>query len=187
VRRVRPLWRTAYDALKLLAVLVIALLLLQHFGIVDVVPGNVSVIDGDSLREGQTEIRLYGIDAPEYRQICRDAVRAEFPCGKRAAEELRRLVRGAEIKCQSLETDRYGRAVSTCHVGPLDINREMVARGWAVAFIQFGSEYVLVEKQARAARRGLWAGSFEEPSLYRQRMRTARGDVAGQGDEMTPD
>jgi endonuclease YncB( thermonuclease family) len=187
VRRVRPLWRTAYDALKLLAVLVIALLLLQRFGIVDVMPGNVKVIDGDSLREGQTEIRLYGIDAPEYRQTCRDAVWAEFACGKRAAEELRKLVRGTELKCQSLETDRYGRAISTCHVGPLDINREMVARGWAVAFIQFGSEYVLVEKQARTAKRGLWAGSFEDPALYRQRIRATRGNVAGQGDELTPD
>jgi endonuclease YncB( thermonuclease family) len=187
VSRIRPLWRTAYDAVKFLGVLVIVLLVLRHFDVLDVMPGNVRVIDGDSLRRGQTEIRLHGIDAPEYRQTCRDAVRAEYSCGKRAAEELRSLVRGVEIKCQSLETDRYGRAVATCHAGTVNINREMVARGWAVALMRFGSEYMLAEKQARAARRGLWAGSFEEPSLYRQRMRTARGDMAGQADEMTPD
>jgi endonuclease YncB( thermonuclease family) len=187
VSRTRSPWRTAFDALKFLAVLVIVLLLLQHFGVVDIVPGNVTVIDGDSLREGQTEIRLYGIDAPEYRQTCRDASQTEFPCGKRAAQELRSLVRGAEVKCQSLETDRYGRAVATCLVGHININREMVAKGWAVAFIQFGSDYVLVEKQARAAKLGLWAGHFEDPSTYRQRNRTTRGDVAGRGDDITPD
>jgi endonuclease YncB( thermonuclease family) len=181
VSRVRPLWRTLIDALAFFALFVAVLLALQLSGMVDVAPGNVVVIDGDSLREGNTEIRLYGIDAPEYRQTCLDASKLEYPCGKRAAEALRNLVHGTEVKCQSMEKDRYGRSVSTCHAGTLVINREMVAQGWAVAFIQYGADYVLVEKQARQAKRGLWAGQFEEPALYRQHQRSVNSDVSELG------
>ncbi len=181
MNRVRPLWRTLIDALAFLVLFVVILLTLQLSGVVDVAPGNVVVIDGDSLREGNTEIRLYGIDAPEYRQTCLDESKKDYPCGKRAAEALRSLIHSAEVKCVSLEKDRYGRSVSTCRVGAVEINREMVALGWAVAFIQYGADYVLVEKQARQAKRGLWAGQFEEPALYRQRQRSVNSDISQLG------
>src|SRR5262245_38909442 len=35
--------------------------------------GSVQVVDGDSLKAGDEQIRLIGIDAPELRQTCRDA------------------------------------------------------------------------------------------------------------------
>lgn len=184
--RTRPLWRTGVDALVFLSVLVLVLVALQKFGALDIQQGNVRVIDGDSLRDGQTEIRLHGIDAPEYRQTCLDEFRKSYPCGKRATEELRGLVAAGEVKCRSLEVDRYGRAVATCWVNGFDLAQAMVERGWAVAFTQFGTDYLLTEIKAHKAKRGLWAGSFEPPAEYRKRLRNVQSDVAG-AERVEPD
>jgi endonuclease YncB( thermonuclease family) len=107
---------------------------MKQFGIIDLGTGLVQVVDGDSLRKGDTDIRLYGIDAPEYRQSCKDKHSTEYSCGKQSANALRGLVKGQEVSCSSVETDRYGRAVAVCRVGGLDINGEMVRLGWAVAY-----------------------------------------------------
>ena len=184
--RTRPLWRTAIDALVFLSVLILVLLAMQKFGVLDIQQGTVTVIDGDSLREGTTEIRLYGIDAPEYRQTCLDEFRKSYACGKRAAEELRGLVAQGDVACRSLDVDRYGRAVSSCKVGGTDIARAMVERGWAVAFTQYGTDYVSAEIQAHKAMRGLWAGDFEPPSDYRKRMHNVQSNVAG-AERVEPD
>jgi endonuclease YncB( thermonuclease family) len=174
----RPLWRSLLDAAKFLALFIIVLLVLQRYGVVDIMPGQVTVIDGDSLREGKTELRLYGIDAPEYRQTCIDQAHIEYACGKRAADALRQLVKQGELKCRELDIDRYGRSVSTCNIGTMDVNQAIVAQGWAIAFTQFGTDYVSTEKTARQNKLGLWAGTFELPSIYRQRLRNMNGDVA---------
>ncbi|HEX7883996.1 MAG TPA: hypothetical protein VF499_14825, partial [Afipia sp.] len=36
------------------------------------VAGQASVIDGDTIEIHGTRVRLYGIDAPEHDQLCRD-------------------------------------------------------------------------------------------------------------------
>jgi endonuclease YncB( thermonuclease family) len=173
------LWRTAIDVVGFMATLVCVLLLVEYFGGVELAPGGVRVIDGDSLREGSTEIRLFGIDAPEYKQTCLDQNRLTYGCGKRASEELRDLVALGKLTCVSSEVDRYHRAISRCKVGPLDINREMVLRGWAVAFVRYSSDYVPAQLQARKAKRGLWAGNFEDPATYREHQRTVQSSAGG--------
>ena len=44
--------------------------------------GRASVIDGDTIEIHGTRIRLYGIDAPESRQTCRDGLGREYRCGQ---------------------------------------------------------------------------------------------------------
>jgi endonuclease YncB( thermonuclease family) len=144
---------------------------------VDLGKGTVQVVDGDSLRRGVADIRLYGIDAPEYRQSCFDKNRTAYPCGKHAANELRELVGNHEVTCTAIDTDRYDRAVSVCKIGQLDINAEMVKRGWAVAYSRHSLDYIGVEAQARLAKRGIWAGTFEEPEDYRARNRSVQGSL----------
>jgi endonuclease YncB( thermonuclease family) len=53
---------------------------------------SVQVIDGDSLRNGNEQIRLVGIDAPELRQTCRDLQGREWSCGRAAKARLAELV-----------------------------------------------------------------------------------------------
>ena len=177
--RPRPFYRNAKDTIVFLAVLAIVLAIMQKSGMIDLGTGSVHVVDGDSLRMDDTDIRLYGIDAPEYRQSCRDKHNAGYACGKQSANALRGLVQGREVSCTSIETDRYNRAVSVCKIGDIEINGEMVRLGWAVAYSRHSLSYVRLEAEARKAKRGIWAGTFELPEAYRSRQRVVHGELGG--------
>ena len=136
-------------------------------------------IDGDSFKAGKIEIRLYGIDAPEYRQTCRGEGGTQQPCGKLARDALSTLINNHQITCNTLDRDRYGRQVSVCTDGSRDINGEMVRQGWAIAYRKHALDYVTSERTAKAAKRGIWAWSFEIPENYRNRMRAVEGSLVG--------
>jgi len=59
--------------------------------------------------------------------------------------------------------DRYDRVVSQCFVGHVDVNEWLVAQGLALAYRRYSRAYVGAEDEARAAGRGVWAGTFEPP------------------------
>lgn len=123
--------------------------------------------DGDSLMVGQREVRLSGIDAPEWDQYCtRDGKR--WACGQEAASRLMRLVTGKEVTCLAVDTDEHGRTVARCTVGGTDVNRRMVESGYATAYRHYSAHYVGAEESAKRAKLGLWAGTFEPPSQYRR-------------------
>lgn len=154
-----------------LALLGMTALALRQAGVIEIGGDSVRVIDGDSLVVDGTEVRLTGIDAPEYRQDCRDTDGRSYDCGRQARDTLRRLVGGAEIACNSHDTDRYGRAVAQCRSGSIDIAGEMVRLGWAIAIREEGIVYLDEEREAKAAKRGLWRGRFDRPSEWRARHR----------------
>jgi endonuclease YncB( thermonuclease family) len=58
--------------------------------------------------------------------------------------------------------------VGRCLVGDLDINEWLVTQGLALAYRRYSLDYVAAEDQARAASRGMWAGSFEPPWEWRR-------------------
>jgi endonuclease YncB( thermonuclease family) len=122
--------------------------------------------DGDSLMVGDTEVRLFGIDAPEWDQSCRKDG-TDWSCGASAAGKLAQLVAGETVVCSSMGKDEHGRTLGKCMVGTTDINRTMVALGYAVAYRHYSSEYVSAEESAKVNKRGLWAGTFQLPSDYR--------------------
>jgi endonuclease YncB( thermonuclease family) len=128
----------------------------------ETISGPVRVIDGDSLHVGSTEVRLFGVDAFEGRQVC---VRDGNPwrCGEAAANELRKLTTGAAITCDKRDTDSYGRSVAVCTNGTVDIGAELARAGLALAYRQFSNDYVDEEREAKGARRGAWAGTFTDP------------------------
>src|SRR5437868_6792190 len=78
--------------------------------------------DGDSLTVGGREVRLYGIDAPEWDQTCKRDGR-EWACGQVAAKELAKLVTGKDVSCVAADTDQYHRTVAQCTVDGTDVNR----------------------------------------------------------------
>ncbi len=128
----------------------------------ETIEGSARVIDGDSLRVGDTEIRLFGVDAFEGRQACtRNG--SPWRCGEAAAQELRRLSSGHTITCSKEDTDSYGRTVAVCTSGGLDLAAELTRAGLALAYREFSDDYVDEENDARTARRGAWAGEFTPP------------------------
>jgi endonuclease YncB( thermonuclease family) len=113
----------------------------------------VSIADGDTLTilaDGQYQyrIRLSEIDAPESGQ----------PFGRSSRKMLSDLTFGKQVTVRVVDLDRYGRTVGRVRVGSVDVNAQMVKQGGAWAFRQYQSDqrFQLWEKEARAAKRGLW-------------------------------
>jgi len=126
------------------------------------------IIDGDTIDVAGKRIRLFGIDAPETKQTCRDGSNVVYLCGQAAAKALREMVQGNNVRCEPRDVDRYRRIVAVCWAGDTNINERMVRDGWAIAYRQFSKEFVEAENEARDAKRGLWAGAFVEPSEFRR-------------------
>lgn len=129
-------------------------------------PGDIRgagrAIDGDSLRVGNNEVRLKGIDAPEGRQTCTKDGR-DWDCGNASRDELRRLIGKDVVECKVAERDKHGRYLAYCSAAGRDLNAGMVASGLAMAY----GGYVREEGEAKARKRGLWAGQFERPRDWR--------------------
>jgi endonuclease YncB( thermonuclease family) len=128
--------------------------------------GTASVVDGDTIDVAGTRVRLWGIDAPESAQMC-ERSGVGYACGQQASAHLRLLIGDAGVSCQSRTKDRYGRTVAVCRAGTVDIGAAMVRDGWAMAFVRYSVDYVAEEREARDAKRGLWAGSFTSPWDWR--------------------
>lgn len=151
------------------------------------------VADGDSLTLDSGEvIRLFGIDAPELSQTCilstevqdKDSnetiVKEEtIKCGENAKNKLLDLIASNEIKCIIKGKDAYDRFVGECSFekynkrtrrrDKININKEMILSGNAVAFSQISEKYVEDENKAKSENKGIWATTFDMPSVYRKK------------------
>ena len=131
------------------------------------ISGSARVIDGDTLMVGSKRVRLFGIDAPELDQRCRAAGRS-WPCGREATRALAGRIDGLPIACDERTRDDYGRSVAVCRRGGADLNRWMVAQGWALAYRRYSQDYVSAERTAKSSRRGMWRGEFVPPWEWRR-------------------
>jgi endonuclease YncB( thermonuclease family) len=132
------------------------------------IAGTARIIDGDTLAIGTQVIRLFGIDAPENGQDCKGKHAKRYNCGAAAENALRALLRG-RVFCTGTEFDNYQRLIAACSSNDVDINREMVITGHAVAFRQFSEAYIADEDSARISQLGVWSGDFEMPWDFRRK------------------
>lgn len=134
------------------------------------IAGHARIIDGDTIDVGTVRVRLHGIDAPEGRQTCQIEART-YQCGEMAAMALANLIGTHWVDCIERDRDQYGRTVAVCYLAgrTIDVNREIVRQGWALAYRQFSRDYVDAEAEAKQARAGMWAGTFQPPWEYRRR------------------
>jgi len=152
---------TALAAIALLAV--VAGLLQPQF---PAISGSARPSDGDSFRMDDERIRLLDIDAPELDQTCTDAGGADWPCGSAARDAMARLLQSGPVECQPQDRDQYGRILARCTLAGRDLAAAIVSQGLAVASGGYHDE----EREARAARRGIWQGTFQSPRAWRDRL-----------------
>lgn len=136
----------------------------------DTVIGVARVIDGDTLLVSGTKVRLYNIDAPELAQDCGNAEGLSYPCGQLSRHELSLLTSGRDVRCVGGGRDKVGLWSGTCFVDGMNINKEMVARGWAVVYRlkKYDEDYLHTARIAKKSGRGMWQGNFVMPWDWRK-------------------
>lgn len=119
----------------------------------------VGITDGDTITvrtaAGTLKIRLAGIDAPEKRQ----------PYGSKAKEALGKMLAGREVRLIDEGKDVYGRTLARVIAGGIDVNAAMVRQGYAWHFVKYdkSADLAAAEREARKAKRGLWADDSPVP------------------------
>lgn len=133
--------------------------------------GIAKALDGDSIFVGKKEVRLFGIDAPEYKQTCLDEDNEEYDCGKISSFYLKNLVNNKEVTCKYQEKDVYDRYLAKCYVGSVLINDNLLENGMAVIYDYHKApeELKALENKAKENKKGIWRGGFELPRNYRKR------------------
>ncbi|WP_299803809.1 thermonuclease family protein [Tardiphaga sp.] len=134
----------------------------------ETIAGQASVIDGDTLEIRGTRIRLFGVDAPESDQTCRDDDGKLYRCGQKAALALSDFISSRTLSCMQRDTDRYGRSVATCTVAGDDIAAWLVRGGLALDYPQYSKgKYAVAQKEAERTGDGMWGGQWVVPWAYR--------------------
>jgi len=131
------------------------------------ISGTALIVDGDTIKISGMKVRLSGIDTPERKQTCRKAS-VTWRCGYEATETLRGWTDTKEVRCIGDTKDRYGRLIADCFVDGYNINARLVYEGMALAYRRYSKKYVPEEDEAKAAKRGMWAGEFVAPWDWRR-------------------
>jgi endonuclease YncB( thermonuclease family) len=129
------------------------------------VSGRAYATGADTLRIGGITVRLSDIDAPESDQRCGGA--NKWRCAQVAESVLSRLIGGRKVVCTLGGSDEAGRHLGQCSVGRKDVGAELVRQGYVFADGGLFARYAGEEREARAARAGLWAGVAERPADFR--------------------
>ena len=169
--------------------------ILTYFFFITVALGQIKVVDADTIILNKEKIRLHGIDAPETEQSCYIEEEA-WPCGKKATEHLKKLLEGVStpsLLCKVSSKDRYGRSIAVCYVGEININRNLVENGWALAYSEYSKDYIIYEKLASENKVGIWQGVFVEPWDWRKGIRVKaikkngcviKGNISSNGEKI---
>jgi micrococcal nuclease len=155
------------------------------------VTGTVTkVSDGDTiqvttLEQTKLRVRLYGIDAPETPKINQRTGRVNKPgqfYGKESWKALEGKILEHHVRLDITDIDRYKRMVGVIWIGDRNINLEMVQEGYAEAYVEYLKEpyraqFIRAEKEARSAKRGIWAlPGYERPKDFRKRLKIRGGN-----------
>jgi endonuclease YncB( thermonuclease family) len=138
----------------------------------ELLEGVATVLDADTLIVGRMRVRLIGIDAPEMGQAClREST--DWACGLNATSAVAELLGATPVDCEIYGHDRWHRALAVCYQNGVDLNAEIVRRGWALAWYPetgavIGPSYDGAQREAEMKAAGIWQGTFADPWLWRQ-------------------
>ena len=118
----------------------------KHLPASKVLQGKAWVTDGDTIVINKTQIRLFGIDAPEI----------DHPFGQKAKWAMVKLCKGHKVKAVVTDLDHYGRTVAHCTLPDgRDLSAELVKMGLAIDWPKYsGGKYEHLE--VAGVRKRLW-------------------------------
>jgi micrococcal nuclease len=139
------------------------------------------VVDGDTIVvAGVGTVRLIGVDTPE-------TVDPRTPVqffGKEASEFTRRLAAGKEVRLEFdiQRTDKYRRTLAYAYLPDgTFLNAEIIKQGFGHAYTQYPFRYLdqfrRFEREAQAAKRGLWGTGQTDPVPPASHDGTAKTDT----------
>lgn len=95
-----------------------------------ILTGAAYITDGDTIKIKKTQIRLFGIDAPELNH----------PYGKKAKWALHKLCKDQIVRAEITDVDDHGRTVAHCYLPDgRDLSAEMVKQGLAIDWPKFSA------------------------------------------------
>jgi endonuclease YncB( thermonuclease family) len=133
----------------------------------DDLTGRPAVVSADTISINGEEVRLLGVDAPEVGQTCWDGGGQPWDCGQRAALAITEKIHDEPVTCRGVRRDQGGRLLAVCELGSTNLNAWLVAEGWALAYRPQSLAFVSAEESAREGGKGIWAGAFEPPWVWR--------------------
>ncbi len=144
------------------------------------ISGKAKVVDGDTIKIQGISIRLFGIDAPEKKQICKFGSRP-YKCGLESSQFLKKIIESSSyVDCSYRDLDRYRRIIGECishnkitnkkTTEPLNLNYLMVRNGHAIDYRRYSKgKFSLAESLAKKEKKGIWRGKFEKPENWRRK------------------
>lgn len=135
--------------------------------------GRAHVIEGDVIEIRGRRIKLFGVEAFNRGQRCRNNRGRNYRCGRRARYALARKVEKQRLSCARRAPWRNG-VRATCWFGAEDIAAWLVLSGWAVASPEGKGFYDIHERIARRQRVNAWSGEFTRPDRWRERRHDRR-------------
>lgn len=126
--------------------------------------GRIIVADAGTLRAGETEIRLSGIDAPPPGARCTDAGGRDWPCGQAAITELRMLIRGRAVSCDPLPDGANPDTPRRCELSGIDLAEWLLRQGWGEPAPDASGAYRAAHEDAREAGRGAFGKAWGLPA-----------------------
>ena len=130
--------------------------------------GKAYVTDGDGIRVSGQEVRIAGLDAPEFDQVARHRDGYWYPHGRHVKSALIREIGGKRVHVTVERYDKFGRAIGIVTYDNMDVGEWLVREGHARAM--YDDRFKHIEQEARNARRGMWRHATNiDPRKWRHR------------------
>jgi len=158
----RPLRATGEWSAAFLVPFVLLVMLAVPSSAAEELRGLADVVSGNEIVVGKKTVRLFGIFAPDVKDIC-NINGVKVKCGIIGWAELIKLADGRQISCDREELPEGVPAKDkpaqywTCYIGETDVNEAMVRSGWASAVPEQTDRYEVDETDAKESGRGLWS------------------------------
>ena len=166
-------------SLSLFSIILFSSIITSAISFEKIIIGKANVTDGDTIKINDQKIRLFGIDAPETKQFCKEVYlsflifnfKRDYKCGEKSTNALKKKIKNKKIRCLVQDKkDRYRRNIGICYLKKQDINSWLVKNGYAIAYRRYSKKYIIDEQYAEDNKLGIWQGTFMEPEKWRRIM-----------------